>query len=83
MCEHMTYSEDRLKDLRFLDLSAHEIAVVTGAAVSPAKYAVMCCPFCGGGGADWEHVTWNCSQAPRPEGLSKSSCHDILQVRLG
>ena len=92
LCFNRPYCENRLKDLRFLDLTSHEVAVVTGGVVSPAKYAVMLpsaplstriCPFCKREGADWEHVAWGCTQAHRPDDVRRDTCHDILQARLG
>ena len=93
LCSNMPYCENRLKDPSFLDLSVHEVAVITGGVVSPAKYAVMVTasgtvvvsllPLVFSDGADWVHVAWGCTQAPRPEGVRRDTCHDILQARLG
>ena len=88
MCSLVRFHSARVKDLRYLDMSSHEIAVVTGAAVSPARFRVMKpgaqwgCPYCGMLDASWEHVSLLCTRSPRRAGLTKSSCKDVLQQRL-
>ena len=86
-CAGLTYNAARARPLRYQELTAHELAVVTGAAVSPASADALHkpCPWCGLAAqqADWRHCTWVCERAPRPEGLTEASCVDALQSRLG
>ena len=84
-CANIPYNEGRVKKLRYLELTSHELAVVTGAAVSPARYAVMsptsdlglfACPYCGQTqGATWMHCAWHCRHAPRPPSLVETRCY--------
>ena len=90
-CAGTIYSAPRVKILRLLHLSSHEVAVVTGAQVSPARFEKMIpgsrfsCPWCGGEGerATWRHCAWDCTFAPRPPDVSFASCFDVMQHRLG
>ena len=89
LCAGIPFSESRLRELRFASLTSHQIAVCTGAQVSPSKFNVLVsdkqqgCPWCGSWDADWHHVSWGCSRAPRPQQLTLDSCCDVLQSRLG
>ena len=88
MCGH-SFLRSRLRELRFASLTSHQIAVCTGNQVSPSKFNVLVsdkqqgCPWCGSWDADWHHVSWGCSRAPRPQQLTLDSCCDVLQSRLG
>ena len=89
MCRNVPYGEARHKELRYLDLTAHQLAVVRGAAVSPQKFnqmkknSALGCPYCKCSVADWQHVAWDCAMAPRPRQVSADACFDVLQKRLG
>ena len=78
--------------------SAHHLAVLTGAAVSPACYRQMAqrkpasdpfqaivCPHCAlsADRAHWSHVTWQCRDADCDSCLTERDCFDTLQRRLG
>ena len=95
-CPNASYCPQRLKVLQSRQLSSHDLAVMTGALVSPARYHVMLqnsrnldkhapgCPWCGmaAATADWNHVVWKCPAIIPPPGLAESSC-DELERRLG
>jgi hypothetical protein len=95
-CPNASYCPQRLKVLQSRQLSSHDLAVMTGALVSPARYHVMLqnsrnldkhapgCPWCGmaAATADWNHVVWKCPAIIPPPGLTESSC-DELERRLG
>ena len=91
-CQGSVYHEKRLAHLRFQNLTSHELAVVTGASVSPARYrkmnvqSALACPWCNTStseNAGWLHVAWDCAEAPRPANVSLHACYDALQKRLG
>jgi hypothetical protein len=87
----------RLRAILKLPLDSHRRAVLVGAAISPACYLAMArrqgpgslqaprCPFCNCSPerATWLHCAWQCTAAPRPQGVQLRDCHDTLQRRLG
>ena len=85
-CAAMPYNDNRVKQLRYLELSSHELAVVGGATVFPARCQVMVpstvlgCPYCESRPelATWAHCTWKYQRALRPAGMSVASCGDVL-----
>ena len=86
------YTEQRVAAVRKVPLTADKLAVLTGAAVSPACHDMMkqlpectsLCPWCSDPNvlATWEHVVWQCPAAPRPA-INAESCYDDAQARLG
>lgn len=95
-CQDVTYSSERLKILQKKHLTSHELAVATGAFVSPARFVVMHenqsevpdsfpgCPWCGmpAESATFDHVIWRCPRAVFPSDLRESNC-DALEARIG
>ena len=87
----IAHNDRRTKSLRFADLSSHELAVVSGAAVSPAKFSVMRASVeasypwgrCSGHLIDWNLLLWECQSASRPPGIARDLSIDMIQVRLG
>ena len=72
---------------------SHKLAVVEGAAISPAHFYVQLtsrgeavgekhcmCPWCSKLYADWKHVCWECPHNGRPKNLKPQ---DVLQKRMG
>ena len=90
-CAGLRYNPHRLSILRDRCWSSHEFAVLTGAAVSPARLRVVCrdsplgCPYCdcSPAEADWMHCAWSCVRAPRPDGIHLGACFDSFQSRMG
>jgi hypothetical protein len=84
-CEDLVYDEYRCKAVRSLWDKPHLAAVVSGAVVSNARFAVMkglpvpLCVDCGGDVDGWDHCAWEC---PGSRPLAAGPV-DILQRRLG
>jgi hypothetical protein len=84
-CEEVAYDEGRCKAVRSMWDRPHCAAVVSGAVVSNARYAVMkglplpVCEVCNGDIDGWDHMAWEC---PTFRPLAAGPV-DVLQRRLG
>lgn len=92
-CPDAVYCPERLQAVQRRQLESHELAVLTGAVISPARFQVMLrssndprtpagCPWCGlsPDHANWEHVTWGCDAIILPSNIVPG---DQLERRLG
>ena len=95
-CIETPFDDNRLKLIHKRNLTSHELAVLTGAAVSPARYFVMMkdnpeerskipnWPWCGlmASKATWNHVAWTCPFLIFPPNLCPRNLDPLLK-RLG
>ena len=75
----------RINILRRKKLNSHELAVVTGAFISPQCRNAMggaeeTCPYCQHVCATVHHMLWECTQNPHRDSTIRP--HDVLQERL-
>ncbi|CAL1161054.1 unnamed protein product [Cladocopium goreaui] len=85
VCADIPCDLTRINILRKKKLNSHELAVVTGAFISPQCRNAMggaeeTCPYCQHVCATVQHMLWECTQNPHRDPTIRP--HDVLQERL-